>query len=55
MSDIDPRVPIIASMAATIFTEEKVFRPEKYARSAAIDQAFLLYGEIVIRLAENDK
>ncbi len=52
---LDPRVPIIAQMAGAIFREEKLYRPDKYARSYAIDQAFLLYGEIVIRLAENDK
>ena len=55
MSDIDPRVPIIANMAARIFAERAVYHDDRDARRMAIDQAFLLYGEIVIRLAENDK
>ena len=55
MSDLDPRVPIIANMAARIFCEKSVYHDNKDARRLAIDQAFLLYGEIVVRLAENDK
>ena len=54
-SPIDPRVPIIAQMAATIFSEKVVYNGDREARRIAVDQAFLLYGEIVIRLAENDK
>lgn len=52
---LDPRVPIIAGMAATIFVEKQIYHDNKAARKIAVDQAFLLYGEIVIRLAENDK
>lgn len=52
---LDPRVPIIAQMAATIFCEKLVYHDNKDARRMAVDQAFALYGEIVIRLAENDK
>lgn len=52
---IDPRVPIIAQMAARIFVEKQIYHDNKDARRIAIDQAFMLYGEIVIRLAENDK
>lgn len=52
---IDSRVPIIAHMAARIFVEKQIYHDNKDARRLAIDQAFLLYGEIVIRLAENDK
>lgn len=52
---MDPRLPIVAQMAVRIFTEEKLYRPDKQARSYAVDQAFLLYGEIAIRLAENDR
>ena len=55
MTDIDPRVPIIANMAARIFVEKQIYHDNKAARRIAIDQAFLLYGEIVVRLAENDK
>ena len=52
----DSRIPIIAQMAAVIFTEMLVFKPDdRHARRAAVDQAFLLYGEIAIRLAENDR
>ena len=52
---VDPRIPIIANMAARIFCEKQIYHDNKDARRLAIDQAFLLYGEIVIRLAENDK
>ena len=55
MSPIDPRVPIIAQMAAVIFVEKQIYHDNRDARRHAIDQAFLLYGEIVVRLAENDK
>ena len=51
----DDRVPIIAQMASRIFCEKQVYHDNKDARRLAIEQAFLLYGEIVIRLAENDK
>ena len=51
----DPRLSTIAQMAAVIFTEMLVFKPDdRHARRAAVDQAFLLYGEIAVRLAEND-
>ena len=51
----DPRVPIIANMAARIFCEKLVYHDNKDARRMAVNEAFALYGEIVIRLAENDK
>lgn len=52
---MDPRLSIIAPMAATIFTELVVYKDNKEARRMAVEQAFLLYGEIAIRLAENDR
>jgi hypothetical protein len=51
----DPRLPIIAQMATTIFVEKQIYRDDRDARRIAIDQAILLYGEIAIRLAENDR
>ena len=51
----DQRLPIIAQMAATIFTEKVVYMDDKPARHYAVDQAFLLYGEIAVRLSENDR
>lgn len=54
-SEVDPRVPIIAQMAARIYTELIVYHDDKLARRKAIDAAFLLYGELIVRLAENDK
>ena len=52
---MDARLPIIAQMATRIFVEEKLYRPDQPSRRYAIDQAFLLYGELAIRLAENDR
>jgi len=52
---MDPRLPIIAQMAATIFTELVVYQSNQEARHHAIDHAFLLYGQIAIRLGENDR
>jgi hypothetical protein len=49
---LDPRLAIICNIAAPIFAEERVFRPDRHARDFAIDQAFLLYGEIERRLRE---
>lgn len=52
---LDPRIAIIAQMAATIYTEMVVYHEDRVARRLATDAACLLYGDIVIRLAENDK
>ncbi len=52
---VDPRIPIIAQMAAAIFTEKQIYHDDRAARRMAVDQAFLLYGEIVVRLAANDR
>ena len=51
----DQRLPIIAQMAATIYAEKVVYNSNKEARRMAVDEAFLLYGEIAIRLSENDR
>jgi hypothetical protein len=42
-------------MAATIYAEKVIYNSNKEARRLSVDEAFLLYGEVVIRLAENDK
>ena len=52
---LDPRLPVIAQMAATIYAEKVVYNSNKEARRMAVDEAFLLYGEIAIRLSENDR
>jgi hypothetical protein len=52
---LDPRIAVICDMAATIFTEKVVYHDDKSARHMAVEQALLLYGDIVIRLAENDR
>jgi hypothetical protein len=52
---LDPRVPIIAQMAAVIYAEKVVFNSNREARRIAVDESFLLYGDIVIRLSENDR
>jgi hypothetical protein len=51
----DPRLAILAPMAARIFCEMVVYHSHKEARSIAAREAFLLYGEIAVRLAENDR
>ncbi len=52
---LDPRLAIIAPMAATIFVEKQIYHNHNDARKLAVDQAFLLFGEIQIRLAGNDR
>jgi hypothetical protein len=42
-------------MAAVIYAEKVVFNSNREARRIAVDESFLLYGDIVIRLSENDR
>ena len=51
----DARLPIIAQMAAIIYAEKQIYNSDREARRQAIDQSFLLYGEIAVRLAGNDR
>lgn len=56
VNEQDPRLPIIAQMAAIIYAEHLILSSsEKAARHHAIDDAFLLYGEIAVRLANSDR
>lgn len=41
-SGIDPRVPIIAQMAATIYAEKVIYNSNKEARRQSVDESFLL-------------
>ncbi len=52
---MDPRLPVIAQMAAMIYTEKMVYTDDREARRMAVDQAFLLYGEVSVRLAGNNR
>lgn len=53
---MDPRIPIIAQMATVIYVEKLVYcSDKKLCQRNAIDEAFTLYGQIAIRLAENDR
>lgn len=52
---IDPRLPVIAQMAAVIYAEKVIYNSNKESRRLSVDEAFLLYGDIAIRLAENDR
>lgn len=53
---MDPRLPILAQMAASIYAEKIILMAgrERSARRESVDEAFLLYGEIAIRLGRND-
>ena len=50
---LDPRMAIIANMAAPIYVALSIEENEPEARRLSVDAAFLLFGDIAARLEEN--